>query len=320
MVHATSAVALAIVAFNTASTMAYPVVFGGDELEMRSEPEFANFKRAVEQAALPKGPHAPSAATPVGGATKVDAGLKNPLGKAGSAKAGAMRTVEAVFAPRPTICKKGERISAKNSKQRLFRKGGTRAHAAGSKGPHEGASGAGSRKHGGSKKHEVEGSAPSSASASASASPALVPRATPATPPKGAAGAVSGGASGAGTTPTASPGKGHAAKGGKITTTTRKGRDGNTTVYHIHHGTKTPCYAQATGAAKGGAHGNVDAKATPLSGSEKPQKTPSASKTSLKAPPAADHKTPSKTTADPKLVARYEELLERYYGEIDELD
>lgn len=283
--------------------------FGGDALETRSESEFANIKRAADQAALLKGAQTPDATAP-GGATKDHASLKDPKGvnkastsKAG-AKAGAMPTIEAVWAPLPTTCKKGEAPVAKNAKQRLFVKG--RKHASASRHrAHEGASGTGSRKHGGSKKHDVK----DSASASLSSGPALVPRATPATPAKGATTTASGDAP----APTPHPGKGHAAKGsGKNITTTRKGRDGHSTVYHIHRAAKTPCYAQATGAAMSGkgVHGKVDAKATPPSSSSSgtPQ-TPDPSKTIPKTPAAADAKSPSKTT-DHKLAARYEELLE----------
>lgn len=291
--------------------------FGGDALEARSETleqrdlyysEFANIKRAAEQAALPKGSPAstgttsgtPGATPAAGGATKGTKGTKTD--KADAGKAGVLPTKVVTLSPKPTACKKGETPSAKHAGHRLVHhQSDKHASADGNKGTHDATSGSSSKKSGDHKKGAAEGS---SSSASAASTPALVPRATTG-PTKGAT--PTGSASGANATPTAHPTEGVKGKGGKgdgkVRTITRKGRDGHSTVYHVHRGTKTPCHAaQETGVSKGGKGGagaKVDAKATPAGGSEKPQKTPT-----------SDPKTPSKSTADAKLVARYEELLE----------
>ncbi|KAF9468202.1 hypothetical protein BDZ94DRAFT_1247458 [Collybia nuda] len=161
-------------------------------------------------------------------------------------------------------------------------------------------------------------------SAAPSSAPALVPRAVAATPTQATKPTATETASGTPAAPTSPPGNGQGVKGnGKITTITRKGRDGNSTVYHVHHGTKTRCYAQETGAVKGGqgAPGKGDASGTPPSAaSGGPQKTPDVTKPNSNTPVATSVGAPSKGTTSPKLAARYEELLERYYGEIDELD
>jgi hypothetical protein len=299
-----------------------PHRFGGDALEARSESldmrdlyysEFEHVKRATEPSAPVKGSSGSTGAASAGGTTEPKGHTKGAVSgsKVPSAKGGALATKVVTLSPRPTTCKKNEKATALDVKDRLIKHSNGRVTHSSKTGAKSGThAGVSASKHGAHKKGDAKGSSPLSASASASSTPALVARATPAAPSKGAASTTSASSGAAPTSPPTGAVKGHSGKGakgaGKIATLTRAGRDGHSTVYHVHHATKTPCYSK-NGAGAKVAH---DAKATPSPslGSGKAPKTPTASKTGAAA--AADPKAPSKTTPDAKLMTRYEELLE----------
>jgi len=341
MVYATSAVAFAVIALNAASTMAYPVT-PGDTLEKRDPfsesvslsetvkrsenleqrtpyTEFVNIKRGVEP--ITKGSK-PASKDPVGSASSnkdpvgipKDAASKDPTTSTKDPKgakrptptrSGHLPTRTARLRARPTPCKENERATMRNPNERIIR-GGSRSGRGKERSSHQ--KEASGRKGTSHHKEPVAGAGAKGGVSSPSSASVILPRAPVAT----SAGSATPAKGDTASVPTAHPKdskvsgeKEGGASHGKIRTITRKGRDGHRTVYHALPATRTRCYsAKETGLIKSGKKSSerVDGHAT-VSGSANKHEGPS-----------------SKTSADVKLAVRYEELLERYYSEIDELD
>jgi len=255
--HATSAVAIAVVALNAASSLAIPMGPVGEGLvygraaTTTTQPAVANAKDASDP-------------TKVGSQAKVAANA-------------APITTTIVLHPRPTTCKKGETPSTHRS--------------------HRG--------------HGHQGLAAAHSSKQAGATPSVVARAvSAAATPTGTATVADQGAPST-AAPTRAPllsgltGKGHKnRKGGKVfASTTKVGKDHQTTVMKFVKGTHTHCHAPgATPGAKGHAKSTL-----PKADKDTDATVPKASAGSQGAAGQAALSSNSKTAAakpDAKLVAR----------------
>jgi len=220
--------------------------------------------------------------------------------------------------PKPTECKAGEKATAQ-------RPGGTKSNSSSKKTNDNGAGGGGAPPKKVTTPKKKGGPAPVVKPRSAGAAPTPPAKTKPSpkkddspAPTPNPKPAPAGGNEQAG----GAKGKG---KGG-VRSFTGKGRDGKQTVFHVVKGTSTGCFeATATPNPKGGKKGgaaDADPEPTPAPGSSSSttgttgKKAP-ASKTNKKTP--AGKKGPTKTKRE-NMVAHFEDILERYYGEINDLD